>query len=148
MPQNPGKRKITICSLLCQPVSQIQKKNYDKSSLGYKLHKTGTSLLVSTEGSEILKHPGCLWIFVPQHKQGNIFLLFQRNEKKKKSISSKYSPKISFAVQLGQSNSHQRSCPSPTSCPDKLPPFAGLLLSLDQAMERQRSHTPMVWGLN
>lgn len=40
------------------------------------------------------------------------------------------------------------AAPAPPSVQAKLPPFAGLVLSLNQVMERQKSHTPMVWGLN
>lgn len=87
--------------------------------------KTGTSLLVSAEGSEILKHPGCLWIYVFQHKQTDrvivIFLLFQSNARKKIVFLQGINQRCGFAMQLEQSKRHQRSCPSSTSWPEKTP---------------------------
>lgn len=55
-----------------------------------------------------------------------------------------------LALQYNWSNpaATKGAAPVPATAHTKLPPHAGLVLSLVQAMQSQKGHAPMVWGLN
>lgn len=84
--------------------------------------KTGTYVLVSAKGSEILKQLGCLYIYTLQYKQTRtntvICLHFQSNARKI-PITSGINQRSGFTRKLEQCSSYQRSCPSSTKCPAK-----------------------------
>lgn len=114
--------------------------------------KTGTSLLVSAEGSEILKHPGCLWIYVLQHKQTDmeigIFLFFQINAKKPPTLHFLKVSTKDLALQYNWGNpiDTKGAAPVPPAVQTKLPPLQGLF-SLWTRPWRGRRVTPQWFGV-